>query len=368
MNPNKRSLAPAKIAPKEASYCTNPNTQYSIASKEVNPSTNPNTRSLTTTKIAPKEASSSTNSNTRLSSLTKIAPKAASSSPNPYTRYLTTTDVASKETSSFTNSDTRSLTTSNIPSIEASSSATGIVPSIKKKKQVSWYEDNDSTREFCSYDLLIQFLLKDNGKEHDIYTGKLEGKKIEVIDRAVKYFNGRGYTHRKGPSTKSKLETIFKAYTIANEKENSPLFRQIDPSRQDAILEGICRGYKRIKEHRENTAREETITVSREVRPRSPEVLRKEEESDVGSDGSGEEEQRRPKKKAKLSALDLQKNHIADALKVHQAMKREQYAHERKEAIRKIKMQLPEMLMKGIEYDIAKGIVDDILSSYKSEE
>lgn len=126
-----------------------------------------------------------------------------------------------------------------------------------------------------------------------------------------------------------------------------------------------------MKQHRENRPGEEEITVLRGNIPLSipnaQEDVRLEREFHVDSDGGSEGEKRRPKKKAKLSAFDLQKNHIADALKIHREMKREQYAHERKEAIRKIKMQLPEMLMKGIEYNLAKDIVDAILSSYESE-
>lgn len=103
----------------------------------------------------------------------------------------------------------------------------------KKKKQTGWYDDNDDTRHLCSYDVLMQFLFKDDGKEYDIYTGKQDGKKIEVVDRAVKYFDEKGYAHRKGPSIKSKLETIIKTYNIANENEKSPSFREMDPSRKD---------------------------------------------------------------------------------------------------------------------------------------
>lgn len=55
-----------------------------------------------------------------------------------------------------------------------------------------------------------------------------KGEKKNVVQRAVKYFNEKGYSHRNVSSVKAKLESILRRYSEAYAKKNSTGFGDSD--------------------------------------------------------------------------------------------------------------------------------------------
>ncbi|GAA5805257.1 hypothetical protein HPULCUR_010771 [Helicostylum pulchrum] len=70
------------------------------------------------------------------------------------------------------------------------------------------------------------------------------GKKLDQVgwyevQRAVKYFNEKGYSHRNVSSVKAKLESILRRYSEAYAKKNSTGFGDSDHISREGQLERI---------------------------------------------------------------------------------------------------------------------------------